>query len=148
MENEENGGWQRAVGVALGLLLLAACGIFVTTDGLTVWVMASAWIFLAGYFILGALFDRRFRLKLSRRRRKKGRTGKGLSYGGLQKLQRWGAAVILVLVCVEAVCNMEHTSVRPVQRPYYLNRKAAYRELTKQVSEREDGFSGSIMRIR
>lgn len=139
-KNEENGGWQRAVGVALGLLLLAACGIFVTTDGLTVWVMASAWIFLAGYFILGALFDRRFRLKLSRRRRKKGRTGKGLSYGGLQKLQRWGAAVILVLVCVEAVCNMEHTSVRPVQRPYYLNRKAAYRELTKQVSEREDGF--------
>ena len=109
---EENGRWNRIAGVVTGLLLLAACGIFVTTEGLTVGVMASAWIFLAGYLVLTFLFYKKRQLK---------------------RMAYFGKWAILLLVCVEAVLNMEHTSVRAVQRPYYLNKKEALLTLSESA---------------
>lgn len=125
--NGENGTLNRIAGVVSGLLLLAACGIFVTTDGLTVGVMACTWIFLLGYFCLALLFDghlwKRFRKAL-----------------GLRKLSVYGKWAILLLVSVEAIMNMEHTSVKPVQRGYYLNKKEDYQALLAIAREEDDGF--------
>ena len=141
--NAENGRWNRIVGTAAGLVLLAACGIFVTTDGLTVEVMACAWVFLAGYLLLKLLFDRRLRLWLLRRkyRRRSDEERKPVRTAGrLRYLSVYGKWAVLLLVCVEAVLNMEHTSVRAVQRPYYLNKKAAYQELTELVEKTDADF--------
>lgn len=139
--NQENGRLHRLLGGIAGLLLLAACGLFVHTDGLTVWVMASAWIFLAGYAALALLFDERVRLWLLYCRRKRGKKkGRTLSYSGIGKLRGFGCGAILLLVCVEAAMNMGYTSVSPVQRPYYLNRKNAYAELAAMTGEAESGF--------
>lgn len=125
--NGENGCWNRIVGVLCGLLLLAACGIFVTTDGLTVEVMACSWIFLAGYLILALLFDRRIWKHFDKNRT-------------LRTLAVYGKWVILLLIIVETVLNMEHTSVVPVQRNYYLNKKADYQALAAIARAEEDGF--------
>ena len=125
--NGENGLKNKAAGVAIGCLTLAACGIFVTTDGLTVWVMAGAWIFLAGYLLITLLFSRTLR-----KRFKKGQ--------GLGKLALYGKWMILVLVSVEAIMNMEHTSLKPVQRTYYMNRKEEYEVLVAQIAEEDSGI--------
>lgn len=140
-KNQENGRIQRLLGVIAGLLLLAACGIFVNTDGLTVWVMACAWIFLAGYMVLGLLLRERTFLWFMRRKRKRGRKKKHvLSYSSLKKLKTAGCFAILLLLCGEAVQNMEHTGVGVVQRPYYVNRKSAYKELAALAAEQETEF--------
>lgn len=143
--NAENGRWNCIAGVVSGMLLLAACGIFVTTDGLTVEVMACAWIFLAGYLLLGLLFNRKLRLWLLRRqyrRQAEKESGKRPVHaaGRLRYLAAYGKWAVLLLVCVEAVLNMEHTSVKAVQRPYYLNKKAAYQELTEMVEKTDADF--------
>ena len=113
---KENGKVQTVLGVVSGCLLLAACGIFVTTDGLTVQVMASAWIFLAGYFILKVVF--------------------AVIYGkkGWQRIENWA---ILLLVCAECVLNMTYTSVDTISRNFYLNRQKEYESMTALIQERE-----------
>lgn len=118
--NGENKNINRMAGILAGVLLLAACGIFVKTDGLTVAVMASAWIFLAGYLFLFVLFDKRLQSK------------KHLS---LRLVSVYGKWVILLLVCVEAVLNMEHTGVRPVQKRGYLAQKSEYAQAYETVKE-------------
>ncbi|MGN1147079.1 MAG: YfhO family protein, partial [Lachnospiraceae bacterium] len=125
--NGENGTVNRIAGVVSGLLLLAACGIFVTTDGLTVGVMACTWIFLLGYFVMALLFDGRIWKRLRKAQ-------------GLRKLSVYGKWAILLLVSVEAIMNMEHTSVKPVQRGYYLNKKADYQALLAIARKEDDGF--------
>lgn len=99
--DEENGRKNKVAGVVCGLLFLGACGIFVTTDGFTVAVVACAWIFLAGYIILGLL---------------------------PRGVKRYG---ILALVCVEAFLNMEATGVGTVSRTSYLEKEAVYEELAQ-----------------
>lgn len=126
-KNAENGRINRIIGAVLGMLLLASCGLFVYSDGLTVWVMAIAWIFLAGYLILSFLFHKRT-VKLFKHNIK------------LRKLMVFGKWIVLVLVCVEAVMNMEETSIIPVQRNYYLNKKADYESLIGIINENEKGF--------
>lgn len=125
--NAENSGWRRIVGAFCGFLLLAACGLFVTTDGLTVEVMTCTWIFLAGYFALHIVFSRHFRKRFQ---------GKE----ALRKLTVYGKWAILVLVAAEAILNMEDTSIRTVQRAYYVNRAAEYRELADSIAEQDDGI--------
>lgn len=125
--NAENSWVNRIAGSIVGLILLAACGLFVYSDGLTVWVMACAWIFLAGYFILTLLFNRKIVKVLKH------------NYT-LRRLKLYGKWVILALICTEAVLNMEETSVQPVQRDYYLNKKADYEALVAVAREEDDGF--------
>ncbi|MDE6128121.1 MAG: YfhO family protein, partial [Lachnospiraceae bacterium] len=125
--NAENSDGRRVVGVFCGFLLLAACGLFVTTDGLTVQVMACTWIFLAGYLLLSMVFSRHFRKHFR---------GKEV----LRKLTVYGKWAILVLVAAEALLNMEHTSIRTVQREYYVRRAAEYEELAVGITERDDGI--------
>ncbi len=125
--NAENSDGRRVVGVFCGFLLLAACGLFVTTDGLTVQVMACTWIFLAGYLLLSMVFSRHFRKHFR---------GKEV----LRKLTVYGKWAILVLVAAEALLNMEHTSIRTVQREYYVRRAAEYEELAAGITERDDGI--------
>lgn len=120
----ENGRINQIAGVVSGLLLLAACGIFVTTEGLTVEVMACTWIFLAGYIALAFLFDRRIRKRFF----------KGSVQYGMTVVAKWA---VLLLVCAEAVTNMAVTSVKPVQRAYYLNKKADYQVLLSLIGEEE-----------
>lgn len=125
--NRENGRVNRILGALCGLFLLAACGIFVTTEGLTVGVMACAWVFLTGYLLLWVLFNRRiwktFRRALP-----------------MRKLAIYGKWAILVLVAVEAVMNMEHTSLKPVQRYYYLNNIADFKALLSKTEESGETF--------
>lgn len=125
--NAENSDGRRVVGVFCGFLLLAACGLFVTTDGLTVQVMTCTWIFLAGYLLLSMVFSRHFRKRF---------LGKEV----LRKLTVYGKWAILVLVAAEALLNMEHTSIRTVQREYYVSRAAEYEELAVGITERDDGI--------
>lgn len=125
--NGENGWENRILGVACGLILLAACGIFVTTEGLTVGVMASAWVFLAGYLLLWLLFNARIWKALRKTR-------------PMRKLGLYGKWAILILVAVEAIMNMEHTSLQPVKRNYYLNNIADYKVLLGKVEESESDF--------
>ncbi|MBO5192516.1 MAG: YfhO family protein [Bacteroides sp.] len=125
--NGENGLKNKVAGVIIGCLMLVACGIFVTTDGLTVSVMASAWIFLAGYIILTLLFSRSLRKRFKKRQ-------------ALGKLALCGKWLILVLVSVEAIMNMEHTSLKPVQRPYYMNHWEDYEVLADRIAEEDPGI--------
>ena len=125
--NAENSDGRRIVGAFCGFLLLAACGLFVTTDGLTVEVMTCTWIFLAGYLVLHMVFSRHFRKRLR---------GKE----ALKKLTVYGKWAILVLVAAEAILNMEGTSIRTVQRAYYVNRAAEYKELADSIAEQDDGI--------
>lgn len=110
------------IGGACGLLLLAACGLFVTTESLTVGVMACTWIFLVGYLLLALLFHRRTRKKFHN-----SRTLGWLALGG--------KGIVLILISMEAVLNMEHTSVTPVRREYYMSKKADYQALVAAVGE-------------
>lgn len=121
-KNRENGWGNRILGAVCGLLLLTACGIFVTTEGLTVRVMACAWVFLAGYLLLGLLFNSRIWKMIHRAR-------------PMRQLALYGKWAILVLVVVEAVMNMEHTSLQPVRRNYYLDNIADYKALLAKVEE-------------
>lgn len=125
--NAENSDGRRIGGAFCGFLLLAACGIFVTTDGLTVWVMTCTWIFLAGYLLLSVIFSRYFRKRF-------------LGKAALQKLTLYGKWAVLVLAAAEAVLNMEHTSMRAVQREYYVDRVAEYEKLTAGVLEADPGI--------
>lgn len=125
--NWENGRANRVCGILLGMLLLVACGVFVTTDGFTVKVVTCTWIFLTGYLLLFILFGNGLR-------RKKPKPQK------LRKLSLYGKWIVLLLITVEAIINMEHTSVRPVQRGYYMNKKADYQALLEQVREGDDDF--------
>lgn len=123
-KNRENGRVNRILGVVCGVLWLAACGIFVKTKGLTVGVMACAWVFLTGYLLLWVLFSGRIwkifhRAKLMR------------------QLALYGKWAILVLVAVEAIMNMEHTSLKTVSRNYYLNNIADYKALLEKADEKE-----------
>lgn len=120
LKQKENGRWQTAAGTLTGLVLLAACGIFVTTDGLTVEVMASAWIFLAGYLLLSIVFAIFYQKK------------------GWKKIANWA---ILLLVCTEAVLNMAYTSVEPVGRNYYLGRQREYESIVAMIEETDPGQS-------
>ena len=120
LKQKENGRWQTAAGILTGLALLAACGIFVTTDGLTVEVMASAWIFLAGYLLLSIVFAIFYQKK------------------GWKKIANWA---ILLLVCTEAVLNMAYTSVEPVGRNYYLGRQKEYESIVAMIEEADPGQS-------
>ena len=113
---KENGKLQTILGIVCGLALLAACGIFVTTDGLTVQVMASAWIFLLGYFILKVVFAWIYAKK------------------GWKRIENWA---ILLLICAESVLNMAYTSIEPVSRTFYLGRQKEYEELVKQIAEKD-----------
>ncbi len=125
--DKENGKWNRLAGVAAGMVLLAVIGIFVTSEGVTVKVMASTWIFLAGYFVMWLLFC----------------TGAGVKPGnGIKKeqLAKWGVWAVLLLVGVEVTLNMEHTSITPVQRTYYVNKKDNYRVLKELSDEDAEGF--------
>lgn len=125
--NAENSDERRIFGAFCGFLLLAACGLFVTTDGLTVWVMTCTWIFLAGYLLLNMVFSRYFRKRFR---------GKET----FRKLTVYGKWAILVLVTAEAVLNMEHTSILTVQREYYVSRTAEYRELAAGIAGQDDGI--------
>lgn len=125
--NAENSNGRRIIGAFCGFLLLAACGLFVTTDGLTVEVMTCTWIFLAGYLLLHMVFSRHFR------KRFRGKEA-------LKKLTVYGKWAILVLVAAEAILNMEDTSIRTVQRAYYVNRASEYRELAGSIAEQDDGI--------
>ncbi len=125
--NEENRGSRRIAGVLCGVLLLAACGLFVTTDGLTVEVMTCTWIFLAGYLLLYVIFGIYFRKRLQ---------GKE----SLKKLAGYGKWAVLVLAAAEAIVNMEDTSIRTVEREAYLERAAEYRELTTAVAAEDSGI--------
>lgn len=139
--NQENGRVQRLAGALAGVLLLAACGLFVSRGGLTVWVMLCAWIYLAGYLVLELLLRERSLLRLQKSQRRKGRKKwYFLSYSGFKRLKAAGCWAIFLLVCGEAVQNMEHTGVGVVQRPYYVNRKGAYEELADLAAERETDF--------
>lgn len=126
-KNRENGRMNRILGGICGLLLLAACGIFATAEGLTIGVMACAWVFLAGYLLLWVLFSDRIRKVLRKT-------------GHVRKLTFYGKWAVLLLVTVEAVMNMEHTSLRPVQRNYYLNNIADYKTLLAEAEESEELF--------
>lgn len=125
--NGENGKLNRIAGVVSGLILLAACGIFVTTDGLTVGVMTCAWIFLAGYLLMAILFHPRISKKPWKSKK-------------LRKLAIYGKWAVLLLVTAEAVLNMEQTSVSSVQRDYYLNKKEDYQILAAMTREVNTGF--------
>lgn len=122
--NGENRPVNRLAGGITGCLFLTACGIFVKTEGLTTTVMAGAWIFLAGYLLLALLFSRSFRKRLKKQQK-------------LGKLALMGKWMILLLVSVEAIMNMEHTSLKPVQRTYYQNRVEDYTVLATGI-EAED----------
>lgn len=123
----ENGRRNRAAGVGSGLLLVTACGILVTTDGLTVGVMTCTWLFLIGYLLMAVLFRPYIWKKY-----KKPRT--------LRKLAVYEKWVVLVLVTAEAVLNMMQTSVKPVQREWYMNNKADYEALFEMAGEEKDAF--------
>lgn len=125
--NAENSDGRRIAGAFCGFLLLAACGLFVTTDGLTVGVMTCTWIFLAGYLLLCLIFSRHFRKRFP---------GKE----ALRKLTVYGKWAILLLVAAEAILNMEHTSIRTVKREYYTNRVAEYSALAAAVAEQDGGI--------
>ncbi len=125
--NEENRGSRRIAGVLCGVLLLAACGLFVTTDGLTVEVMTCTWIFLAGYLLLYVIFGIYFRKRLQ---------GKE----SLKKLACYGKWAVLALAAAEAIINMEDTSIRTVERAAYLERAAEYRALTATVAAEDSGI--------
>ncbi len=125
--NGENGKWNRIAGVASGLILLAACGVFVTTDGLTVGVMTCAWIFLVGYLLMAILFHPRIFKKPKKNK-------------ALRKLAIYGKWAVLLLVTAEAVLNMEQTSVSSVQRDYYLNKKEDYQILAAMAREENNEF--------
>ncbi len=125
--DKENGKWNRLAGVGLGALLLAAIGVFVTTDGVTVKVMASTWIFLVGYFVMWLLFCKNMGAKATRTINK-------------ERLAKFGVWAVLLLVAVEVTLNMEHTSITPVQRNYYLNKKENYQVLTEIANQDSDGF--------
>lgn len=125
--NAENSDGRRIAGAFCGFLLLAACGLFVTTDGLTVGVMTCTWIFLAGYLLLCLIFSRHFRKRFP---------GKE----ALRKLTVYGKWAILLLVAAEAILNMEHTSIRTVKREYYTNRVAEYSALAAAAAEQDGGI--------
>ena len=122
--DRENARFNRMGGIVCGLVLLAACGLFVTTEGLTVRVMACAWIFLAGYFLLWILFDGRVWKRLYKAR-------------PLRKLALYGKWAILALVVVEAVMNMEQTGIPTVGRDYYVNYIADLKALLAKTDEDE-----------
>ena len=126
-KNRKNGRVNRILGVVCGLLLLAACGIFVKTKGLTVGVMACAWVFLTGYFLLWIIFNGQIRKAFRRTK-------------PMRKLSLYGKWAILVLVTVEAVMNMEHTSIKPVTRNYYMNNIADYKDLLGKAEQSDDVF--------
>ncbi len=113
---KECGKIAKILGMVCAMAVLALSGIFVTTDGLTVQVMACAWIFLAGYFIFKVMFAFLF---------KEFHWEKVESYA------------ILLLVCVEALLNMDETSIGTTVRSDYLERIYDYQELVEMVEERE-----------
>lgn len=125
--DKENGKWNRLAGVITGALLLVAIGVFVTTDGVTVKVMASTWIFLVGYFVMWLLFCKNVGTKAAKTFNR-------------ERLAKFGLWAVLLLVAVEVTLNMEHTSITPVQRNYYLNKKENYQVLTEIANQDSDGF--------
>lgn len=125
--DEENGRWNRVAGAICGALLLVAIGVFVTTDGVTVSVMTSTWIFLVGYFVLWLLFHKGIGAKIFKAKPS-------------EKLTKLGVFAVLLLVLVEATLNMEHTSLVAVQRNYYMNKKADYQALAAIADEETTGF--------
>ncbi len=125
--NGENAKKNRIAGIVTGCLVLVACGVFVTTEGLTVQVMASAWTFLAGYALLSLLCSSNLRKRFKN----------GQSWGNLAIVNKW---IILVLIAVEAIMNMEHTSIKPVQRYYYVNRQAEYTALADKIEAEDPGI--------
>jgi len=125
--DKENGKWNRFAGVIAGALLLVTIGVFVTTDGVTVKVMASTWIFLVGYLIMWILFV----------------TGVGVKTTAAitkERLAKCGMWAVLLLIMVEVTLNMEHTSITPVQRTYYLNKKENYQNLMAIADAESDSF--------
>lgn len=125
--DRENGKWNRLAGVVTGALLLVAIGVFVITEGVTAKVMASTWIFLVGYFVMWLLFCKKVGAKAA----------KGIHR---ERLAKFGVWAVLLLVAVEVTLNMEHTSITPVQRNYYLNRKESCQTLAEIAAQDSDGF--------
>lgn len=125
--DKENGRWNRIAGAVSSMLLLVAIGIFVTTDGVTVEVMASTWIFLAGYFVMWLLFCKGVRAGRAKKIPK-------------EKLAAWGSVAVLLLASVEVTLNMEHTSITAVQRTFYVNKKENYQNLKAIAEEDAQGF--------
>lgn len=125
--DKENGKWNRIAGVIAGVLLLVAIGVFVATDGVTVKVMLSTWIFLAGYLVMWLLFEKGVGVKANT----------GITR---ERLRKYGIWAVLLLVTVEVTLNMEHTSITPVQRTYYLNKKENYQNLMAIADADSDGF--------
>ena len=123
--DKENGKWNRIAGVIAGALLLVTIGVFVTTDGVTVKVMASTWIFLAGYMVMWLLFA-------AGAKRKAGITK--------ERLAKCGIWAVLLLIMVEVTLNMEHTSITPVQRTFYMEKKENYQNLMAIADGDSDGF--------
>ena len=129
----ENGWINRLIGVVCGAVLLAACGIFVTTSGVTVEVMACAWIFLAGYFLLWLLCVVPVRKRDGEEKR--------------WKPARYGKWAILGLAVVEAVMNMAVTGIPAVQRTNYLNNAAALKTLLAVKDAKEDAGDEAFYRV-
>ncbi|MCH5275658.1 MAG: YfhO family protein [Lachnospiraceae bacterium] len=126
-KNAQNGWLNRILGVACGVLLLAGCSIFVNAKGLTAGVMASAWVFLVGYLLIWLTFNGRIWKALRKAR-------------PMRKLALYGKWAILILVVVEAVMNMEYTSLRAVKRNYYLGNIADYKVLIGEIEEQDEDF--------
>lgn len=95
----------------IGIVVLALCSIFVTTEGFTVTVAALTWCFFCVYAILAACY-----LLLPKWR-------KGLI---------WTTVAILVGECI---LNMSVTSVSVVQRNYYATKWANYENLLEMVEK-------------
>ncbi len=93
------------IAVGIGGLIMALCGIFVTTEGFTVWVAAITWCFFWAYVVLIVLYFLR---------------------PGWQKILPWVGTGILV---VECIVNMSVTSVSVVQRTYYATKWSNYEKL-------------------
>lgn len=91
--------------------LLAACGIFVTTDGFTVSAAALTWVFVAFYVILTVLYLYREKYRLFI-----------LWFG-------------LALIVGESAFNMYATSVSVVQRGYYATKWDNYQALLKEAEQ-------------
>lgn len=58
----------------------------------------------------------------------------------MRQLALYGKWAVLVLVAVEAVMNMEHTSLKTVTRNYYRNNIADYKALLSELEEPEETF--------
>lgn len=106
-----------AVAAALGGIVMALCGIFVTTEGFTVLVAALTWCFFGVYVVLIILYFLRPQWKM---------------------VLLWSGIAILV---GESVTNMGVTSVSVVQRTYYATKWGSYENLLEIVGE-ESGDSG------